>query len=181
MRCQARKNPTESFFFCFFEAISSSTLYTRWNISRRLVVVDGATFVPTSFLDQMNRILAEKCSLQLLPWSHHRSPSSKQLLLKRTKASWSNWRLLALLEDLDVPIESARETQKTKAINSEILRHGLPTKLPLSPLMNPNLIAARQRHREPKPKLQSLSPMEIKLRGNPYGIYSRGLNSAFGC
>lgn len=142
--------------------------------------MDGATFVPTSFLDQMDRILAEKCSLQLLPWSHCRSPSPKQLLLKRTKASWSNRRLLALLEDLDVPIEIAQETQKAKAINSENLRHGLPTKLPLSPLMDPNLIAARQRHREPKPKLQSLSPMETKLRGNPYGIYSRGLNSAFG-
>lgn len=101
--------------------------------------------------------------------------------MTRTKASWSNRRLLALLEDLDVPIETARETQKAKVVNPEILRHGLPTKLPLSPLMDPNLIAARQRHREPKPKLQSLSPMEIKLRGNPYGIHSRGLNSAFGC
>lgn len=129
----------------------------------------------------MTRIVAEKCPLLLLPWSHRRSPSPEQFLLTRGKASWSNRRLLALLEDLDVPIENAREPQKGKAINSENVLHNLPTKLPLSPLMDPKLIAARQRHREPKPKLQSLSPMEIKLRENPYGIYSDGLNSAFGC
>lgn len=130
----------------------------------------------------MTRIVAEKCSLLLLPWSHRRSPSPKQLLLTRGKASWSNRRLLALLEDLDVPIENAREPQIAKAVNPETLLHNLPpTKLPLSPLMDPKLIAARQRHREPKPKLQSLSPMEIKLRENAYGIYSHGLNSAGGC
>lgn len=129
----------------------------------------------------MNKIVAEKYSLRLLPWSYRCSLSPKQLLLERTKASWSNRRLLALLEDLDVPIENARELQKAKVENSEDLLRGLPTKLPLSPLMDPNLIAARQRHREPKPKLQGLSPMEIKLRENPYGIYSRGLNSGFGC
>lgn len=129
----------------------------------------------------MTRIVAEKCSLLMLPWNHRRSLSSKQLLLTRGKASWSNRRLLALLEDLDVPIENVREPQKEKAISSENLLHNLPTNLPLSPLMDPKLIAARQRHREPKPKLQSLSPMEIKLRENPYGIYNHGVNSAFGC
>lgn len=131
----------------------------------------------------MTGIVAEKCSLLLMPWKHRRSPSPKFFSLKRGKAGWSNRRLLTLLEDLDVPIENAREPQKAKAkaINSEYLLHDLPTKLPLSPLMDPKLIAARQRHREPKPKLQSLSPMEIKLRENPYGIYSHGLNSAFGC
>lgn len=103
----------------------------------------------------------------MLPWSHRRSPSSNQFLLTRPKASWSNRRLLALLEDLDVPIENLREPQKEKAEN---LLYNLPAKLPLSPLMDPKLIAARQRHREPKPKLQSLSPIEIKLRENPYGI-----------
>lgn len=129
----------------------------------------------------MTRIVAEKGSLLMLPWSHRCSPSSKQYLLTRGKASWSNQRLLALLEDLDVPTENAREPQKEKALNSENLLHNLPTKLPLSPLMDSKLIAARQRHREPKPKLQGVSPMEIKLRENPYGIYSHGFNSAFGC
>lgn len=129
----------------------------------------------------MTRILAEKRSLLLLPWSHRRSSSPKQLLLTRGKASWSNRRLLALLEDIDVPIGNAREPQKGKAINSENILPNIPAKLPLSPLMDPKLIAARQRHREPKPKLQSLSHMEIKLRENPYGIYCHGLNSAFGC
>lgn len=129
----------------------------------------------------MTSIVAEKCSQLLMPWKHRRSPSPKFILLKRGKASWSNRRLLTLLEDLDVPTENAREPLKAKAINPEYLLHELPTKLPLSPLMDPKLIAARQRHREPKPKLQNLSPMEIKLRENPYGIYSHGLNSAFGC
>lgn len=129
----------------------------------------------------MNKTLAEKCSLLLLPWSHRRSPSLKEFLLKRAKASWSNRKLLAMLEDLDVPIVNARDPQITKAVNSENILHGLPTKLPLSPLMDPNLVAARQRHREPKPKLQSLSSMEIKLRENPYGRYGHDPNSAFRC
>lgn len=129
----------------------------------------------------MNKTVAEKYSLRLLPWGHCRSLSSKKLLLKRAKASWSNGRLLALLEDLDVPIENAREPQEAKVINPKNLLRGLPRMLPLSPLMDPNLIAARQRHREPKPKLQGLSPMERKLRENPYGIYGRGLNPAIGC
>ena len=42
--------------------------------------------------------------------------------------------------------------------------------LPLSPLMDPKLIAARERHRLPKPAAgQELSAFTKKLRSNPYG------------
>ena len=43
--------------------------------------------------------------------------------------------------------------------------------LPLSPLMDPASIAARQRHRTPKPRQGSdLTPFQRKLQSNPYGI-----------
>lgn len=43
-------------------------------------------------------------------------------------------------------------------------------KLPLSPLMDPKLIAARERHRTPKPTPgPDRSAFSQKLRNNPYG------------
>ena len=44
--------------------------------------------------------------------------------------------------------------------------------LPLSPLLDPKLIAARERHRRPKPAPSGeLSPFSKKLQSNPYGTY----------
>ena len=44
------------------------------------------------------------------------------------------------------------------------------SKLPLSPLMDPNLIAARQRYRTPKPApSDELSAFSKKLKRNPFG------------
>ena len=47
------------------------------------------------------------------------------------------------------------------------------SKLPLSPLMDPNLIAARQRYRTPKPPPSGeRSPFSQKLERNPYGRHA---------
>ena len=48
-----------------------------------------------------------------------------------------------------------------------------PSQLPQSPLTDPNLIAARLRHRISKPLPSgSLSPFQSKLQKNPFGIHA---------
>lgn len=48
-----------------------------------------------------------------------------------------------------------------------------PSQLPQSPLTDPNLIAARLRHRSVKPLPSgSLSPFQSRLQKNPFGIYA---------
>lgn len=90
--------------------------------------------------------------------------------------------------ELDVAVKISSEVEKTPAAaplgqldndddqelghdggqQEELLStHGLP----LSPLMNPQLIAARNRHRAPKPQPSGPpSALRQKLQKNPYGI-----------
>jgi hypothetical protein len=90
--------------------------------------------------------------------------------------------------ELDAAVKTSSEVEKKTAAvpleqldddNDQELGHDgkqqdrlLSTRgLPLSPLMNPQLIAARNRHRAPKPQ-PSGPPLALtqKLQKNPYGI-----------
>lgn len=80
---------------------------------------------------------------------------------------------------LDVtPALSLDEPDWSEEFEDEEVQDELPPSLadlnlPLSPLMDPKLIAARERHRTPKPAPgKDLSEFSRKLRNNPYGEHS---------
>lgn len=101
-----------------------------------------------------------------------------------TKAAPSNddGRLLDLLDQVgqDISIgtdprgEKSRDAAKPYLDGSaQEARSSMPD-LPLSPLMDPKLISARQRYRTPKPSPTSpASELEQKLSKSPFGTYYR--------
>lgn len=115
-------------------------------------------------------------SLNLQSWSRH----SVSTLPRRGLGD--------VAADLEAAVKTSSEVEKKPAAvpleqfdddNDQELGHDgkqqeelLSTHgLPLSPLMNPQLIAARNRHRAPKPQ-PSGPPLALtqKLQKNPYGI-----------
>ncbi len=130
----------------------------------------------------MRKRFPTKSSVLSPLWSSHSKTSLPQLRLKKTKAHiWSNKGLAALLDDLG-DVENAPIAQQSPANTKGKSRDDLPWKLPLSPLMDPSLVAAHQRHREPKHKpTAEPSALEVKLRENPYGICHNYLLSPMVC
>jgi len=63
------------------------------------------------------------------------------------------------------------QTTAVKDGRTHRVRSGDRPPLPLPPIMDPVIVSARQRYREPKhtPKPGSLTPFQKKLQQNPYG------------
>ena len=62
---------------------------------------------------------------------------------------------------------------KTGYMSLETMSTAMDHGLPLSPLMNPKMVAARKRYRNPKPSVQDhkSSAFSEKLKRNPYGTF----------
>jgi hypothetical protein len=110
-------------------------------------------------------------SLRTLSRRRPRHPVVKQL---------SNAELLALVkktkEDVAATPSVQPEARDPEAQDDDARSRCLASStlsLPLSPLLDPHLVAARNRHREGKPRPSGdKSPFQLKLQKNPYGIHS---------
>lgn len=68
-------------------------------------------------------------------------------------------------------MRAEREQERVERIRQSAADSQIYRPLPLSPLMDPVKIAARQRYREPKAAQgETLTPFQIKLAANPYGM-----------
>ena len=95
---------------------------------------------------------------------HDQGPSLQQRRLKKTQVELaSSSQLWTLLDELEALPRESNNIQHEKT--------ELSLGLPLSPLMDTNLISARERHRLPKPKLdkEKAPDLEKELFMNPYG------------
>lgn len=125
---------------------------------------------------------------------NHSSPSLPPRRIESPKAnSWHNGALQELLVEIEEDVVSTLTTTIEKPVkvhlpaqNGESLPSSPSTfqnvpkesapmaspDLPLSPLMDPKMIQARNRHRKPKPLATGpLSPFELDLKKSPYGSY----------
>ena len=67
-------------------------------------------------------------------------------------------------------LRAEHEQEKVKLRSQPAVNQKIYRPLPLSPLMDPSKIDARQRHRRPKSaKEEQLTPFQRKLAANPYG------------
>lgn len=98
------------------------------------------------------------------PWSHHQGPGLQQRRLMKSEAEElaSSADLQTLLDEIGNFNSEENKNQHEEAELSQ--------GLPLSPLMDPALRFARERHTRPKgPKRENPSDIEEKLLMNPYG------------
>lgn len=96
-------------------------------------------------------------------WSHHQGLRMQQRRLRKTQAELaSSAELLKLLDEIEEP--------EGEEFISQDEETGLSQWLPLSPLMDPKLLSARERHRRPKqrPNRGNPSDLEKELLMNPY-------------
>lgn len=120
-------------------------------------------------------LLTRGCQTKL--WLH-RDPH----VLSRCRPQWLSTKQSyhqAPPGSLDSEPASSHEGQDwSGAYEDEEVQDGLQSSspelnLPLSPLMDPKLIAARERHRNPKPAPgENQSEFSKKLRNNPYGEHT---------
>ena len=76
------------------------------------------------------------------------------------------------LEDGDISSNASSEESLASQNAAQDVASRVVSQLPQSPLTDPKLNAARFGHKKPKllPKKQELSPFQLRLNKNPYGI-----------
>lgn len=104
------------------------------------------------------------------PWTLYRASTPTVRCIGDSATSTPDYEILS--DANDQPTTTASKQNRSTASQSDEESPSITTRLPLSPLLDPKLIAARERHRKPKPAPSGeLSPFSKKLQNNPFGTH----------
>lgn len=113
----------------------------------------------------MRRTFFTRRAVYSSSWSYPRNPNSQQRRQEQTHASLKK-ALVMVDELLELDLQNKSE-EKEPSRNDDIQ---LPWNLPISPLMDPKVIAARERRNMTKWRpCERQSAYNKKLSSNPYG------------
>ena len=123
----------------------------------------------------MRRCLAANRLNTRGPWNTYRALTPAARCIGNSAASTPSDETLPNADDQPTPTASQilpSNQHGSSASQLDDQPPSLTARLPLSPLLDPKLIAARERYRTPKPAPSGeLSPFSKKLQNNPYGTH----------